>query len=96
MEINTYKYIDVLPKLVDSYNNTPHQSLGGATPESVTKENEDEIRYIQYLVRRKRKDEKKYKEKQYTTKEKKQSSFKIKKQTFYKFKVGDLVRISHL
>jgi len=55
MEKQTYRYIDVLQDIVHSYNNTPHQSLGGVTPASVTKQNEDEIRYIQYLVRKKRK-----------------------------------------
>lgn len=53
MENQTYKYINVLQDLVDNYNNTPHQSLVGATPNSVTKQNEDEIRYVQYLVRKK-------------------------------------------
>jgi hypothetical protein len=46
MEKQTYKYIDVLQIIVDSYNNTPHQSLGGSTPSSVTKNNEDESRFI--------------------------------------------------
>lgn len=53
MQKQTYKYIDVLHKIVDSYNHTPHQSLGGAAPSYVNKDNEDEIRYVQYLVRRK-------------------------------------------
>lgn len=82
MENQTSKYVDVLQKLVDSYNNTPHQSLGGATPASVTKTNEDEMRYVQYLVRKKAKS--------VEVKQKK----KIRQ--FYKFKVGDIVRISQL
>lgn len=93
MENNTYKYIDVLQKIVDSYNNTPHQSLGGATPASVTKANEDEIRYIQYLVRQKRSKNVMNKTEIKMTSKK---SSKKKKRIFYKFKVGDLVRISHL
>ena len=52
MEKQTYKYIDVLQKIVDRYNNTSHQSLGGSTPSSVTKNNEDENRFIQYRVRK--------------------------------------------
>ena len=56
MENNTHKYIEVLQKIVEIYNNTPHQSFGGATPASVTKANEDEIRYIQYFVRQKKKE----------------------------------------
>ena len=51
MEKQTYRYIDVLQDLVKSYNDTPHSSLGGVTPSSVTKRNEDEIRYLQYLSR---------------------------------------------
>lgn len=85
MENQTYKYINVLQDLVDNYNNTPHQSLGGATPNSVTKQNEDEIRYVQYLVR------KKGGQKSIQT-----SNYKKKKISFYKFKVGDLVRVSQL
>ena len=46
MEKQTYKYIDILQKKVDSYNNTPHQSLGGSMPSSVTKNNVDESRFI--------------------------------------------------
>ena len=53
MENQTSKYVNVLQKLIDSYNNTPHQSLGGATFASVTKTNEDQMRYVQYLVRKK-------------------------------------------
>lgn len=83
MENQTYKYIDVLQKLVHSYNNTPHESLGGATPASVTKTNEDEMRYIQYLVRKKK------------TKQTESVKLRRKKQ-FYNLKVGDLVRISQL
>ena len=82
MEKQTYKYIDVLQIIVDSYNNTPHQSLGGSTPSSVTKNNEDENRFIQYCVRK--------------TKHKELLNKKRKKRTFYKFKIGDFVRISHL
>ena len=50
MEKQTNRYIDVLQKIVDSYNHTPHQSLGGSTPASVNQSNEDEMRYVQYLV----------------------------------------------
>jgi len=80
MEKQTYRYIDVLQDIVDSYNNTPHQSLGGTTPASVSKRNEDEIRYVQYLVKKKVRIH----------------SLKKSKKKFYKFKIGDLVRILHL
>ena len=36
MENDTYKYIDVLQKLVSSYNRSPNESLGNVTPESGT------------------------------------------------------------
>lgn len=53
-EHETYRYIDVLQDLVFSYNHTPHQSLGNIAPATVSKTNESEIRYIQYLVREKK------------------------------------------
>jgi len=81
MENDTYKYIDVLQKLVSSYNKSPNESLGNVTPESVTKTNEDEIRYLQYLVRQKRA---------------KTQSPSTRRKPFFKFKIGDFVRISHL
>ena len=84
MEKQTYRYIDVLDDIVKSYNNTPHESLGGRTPTSVNKHNEDEIRYIQYLVRNKQK-------KQHTIKKKEK-----RKKPFYKFQVGDRVRVSQI
>ncbi|CAG2241745.1 unnamed protein product [Mytilus edulis] len=83
MENQTSKYIDVLQKLVDSYNNTPHQSLGGATPASVTKTNEDEIRYMQYVARKKSVSTGVMKHKK-------------KRRQFYKYRVGNQVRISQL
>lgn len=49
----TYRYVDVLPKTIQSYNSTKHSALGVA-PKDVTKVNEDEIRYNQYLQRSKR------------------------------------------
>lgn len=90
MQNQTYRFIDVLPKLVDSYNNTPHGSLGGATPAPVTKTKEDEIRYIQYLVR-----ERKNIKIKKTFKTKNENK-KKKRKTFFKFRIGDLVRILHL
>ena len=45
----TFRYLDVLPQLVDSYNNSLHSSLGGIfTPASVNKDNERLVRHIQY------------------------------------------------
>lgn len=58
---NTYRYIDVLDKLVHSYNQTFHSSIG-TSPNSVTEENASEIYQYQYLpfkgkgsIKRKRK-----------------------------------------
>ena len=47
------RYVDALPDLVYSYNNTVHQSLG-RTPASVNESNESESRLEQYLLRRKK------------------------------------------
>ena len=36
---NTYRYVDVLPDLLKAYNSSPHSSIKGRTPESVTEDN---------------------------------------------------------
>jgi hypothetical protein len=90
MEKQTYRYIDVLQKIVYSYNHTPHQTLGGSTPASVNKSTEDEMRYVQYLVRNK-----KMKRKPPSTIMKLNVKSKKKKKQVYKFKIGDHVRVSH-
>ena len=91
MEKQTYRYIDVLQKIVYSYSHTPHQSLGGSTPASVNKSTEDEMRYVQYLVRNK-----KMKRKPPSTIMKLNVKSKKKKKQVYKFKIGNNVRVSHL
>ena len=48
----THRYIDVLQDIVHSYNHTVHRSLG-ATPASITEDNEGESRLQQYLLRKK-------------------------------------------
>lgn len=51
---NTLRYIDILPDLVEAYNNRPHTSLGhGRTPASVNKKNEKEIWQVLYGTLRK-------------------------------------------
>ena len=40
---NTFRYLDVLPALVDSYNRTPHRTLEGRTPDSVGPDNQLEV-----------------------------------------------------
>ena len=42
------RYIDILPDLVKTYNNTPHSSLGGYAPAHVTKKNRHIIFKILY------------------------------------------------
>ena len=49
----TYRYVDVLQDLVNSYNQRPHRSLGELAPKTVNKENADEIRLITYLTAKK-------------------------------------------
>ncbi|CAC5359492.1 unnamed protein product [Mytilus coruscus] len=101
MEKQTYRYLDVLQDIVKSYNNTPHQSLNGATPASVNKSNEDEIRYMQYLSRQKTK-RKSDDEKTEQTKKRKKGDGKTyqvgkkKRKSMFKYHIGDIVRISHL
>ena len=46
-----YRYIEVLPDLVYSYNNTYHRTIK-TSPSQVTKENEDKIWEIMYGHRR--------------------------------------------
>ncbi len=47
-----YRYIDVLDKVVGSYNSTKHRMLG-QSPSSVNKQNESEVRLNQHLLKRK-------------------------------------------
>ncbi|XP_041356614.1 uncharacterized protein LOC121373884 [Gigantopelta aegis] len=49
----TYKYMDVLEKVVYSYNHTKHRMLG-QTPASVNQTNEGEVRLSQYLIKPKK------------------------------------------
>jgi len=48
---STFKYVNILKDIVYSYNHTYHRSLQ-RTPASVTKQNEDEVRLEQYLIKR--------------------------------------------
>lgn len=45
---NTTKYYDILPEIIDAYNNTPHKSLGEISPNDVFK-NEDDYRLVQKI-----------------------------------------------
>ena len=79
----TYKYEDVLQDLVSNYNNSPHSSLLGRTPASIT-QNESMLWKKMYVDSLKPK----------PTKTKIRKS--ILKPRTYKFKVGDHVRLSHI
>lgn len=85
MKQRSKRYIDVLQDVITSYNNTPHRSLG-QSPSSINKLNEDESRLNQYLLRR----------------HKGRASTKIEKKTVrkrkrrFKYKIGQVVRISHI
>lgn len=80
-EMNTDKYIDVLPKLVSSYNNTEHSTIK-IEPSNVSKTNERQIFWNMYKIPRRKPllPVKKFKRK------------KFKK--IFSFNVGDKVRIS--
>lgn len=87
MKNRTYLYVEILQKLVESYNNRPHRSLGGLSPGSVNEDNADETRYLTYLSDRKR-NRKSY------NKNTKLSKNKNKK--VYKFKIGDELEYHNL
>ena len=75
-----YRYIDDLQKLVDTYNATPHRSLNFIAPKDVNKSNEADLWAFMYL-----------------RKPAKEAKRTPKKRTApYKFKLGDLVRISYI
>lgn len=54
IENNTEKFIHILPKIVNSYNNTIHESLKQA-PSEINKDNETMSRLTQYKIRQKKK-----------------------------------------
>ena len=75
-----YRYIDDLQKLVDNYNATPHRSLNFIASKDVNRSNEADLWAFMYL-----------------RKPAKEAKRTPKKRTApYKFKLGDLVRISHI
>lgn len=48
IHLQKHRYIDILQDVVQSINKTPNRALNGRTPASVTKENEDEVRFDAY------------------------------------------------
>lgn len=81
----THRYIDVLSDIVDNYNSTPHRSLNGLAPNKVTKKNEADVWAVLYLKKSK-------------TIKKPKLNEKIEKQRTikYRYKINDMVRLSHL
>ena len=75
----TWKYFDVLPKLLETYNATHHQSLNNIAPKDVNETNEADLWAYMYL-------------KQKLMNVKKE---KTKWKRLFRFNIGQLVRISH-
>ena len=84
---NTYKYIDVLDKLVANYNSRPHRSLGNLAPDQVNEKNQVSLWNDMYINGLSSK-----------TIVKSRESEKLRNKVppvKYSFKKGDLVRISY-
>ena len=79
---SSYEYLKVLPKLTENYNSRAHRTLGFIAPSEVNKSNELQLWRLMYL-----------KKSPVTTKKLQPRKPKPKK---YVFKIGALVRISHL
>jgi hypothetical protein len=75
----TRKYLDVLPKLVETYNATPHRSLNNIAPKDVNETKEADLWAYMCL-----------KPNLMNVKKK-----KTKRKRLFRFKIGQLVRISH-
>lgn len=89
MKNRTYRFINILQDLVKSYNKRPHRSLGGNAPANVNKENADEIRLESYLSGKTKLDVNQ-------SKTLGRSKEKKRAKPFFKFKIGDDVRLSQL
>lgn len=72
--------------IVDNYNSIPHRSLNGLAPNKVTKKNEADVWAVLYL--------KKSKTKKKTPKLK--GKFEKLPTIKYRYKINDMVRLSHL
>ena len=79
----TYKYEDILQDLVSNYNHTPHTSLLGRTPNSITVHEPDLWKKI-YVDSLQQKE---------STRRVSRSILKPKP---YKFKISDYVRLSYI
>ena len=92
IKTRTYRYVDVLQDLVNSYNQRPHRSLGDHAPTTVNKKNADEIRLITYLTAKKKNSQPKSSK----SGKRKESMSKKRNKRVFKYKIGDDVRISQL
>ena len=88
----TYKYIDVLSDLVTSYNAKPHRGLFYLRPIDVNETNEKSLWKKMYLPKQ---SGQKLKKNNDDVNKISKSKKKIRKSKF-KFKVGDIVRVSHI
>lgn len=79
----THRYVNILTDLVENYNSTPHRSLNGLAPKDVTEENEADVWATLYL-------------KKTNTADILKKRKKTKRAVQYKYKINDLVRLSHL
>ncbi|KAJ8319639.1 hypothetical protein KUTeg_002819 [Tegillarca granosa] len=91
-ETKSYEYLSKLTNLIKSINDTPSRPLKGMAPSEVNDRNESEVRLNQYLVRTKTKLHGNI------TKQPKSEKKPRKKRNrpVFKYKINDLVRITHL
>ena len=85
---NSKRYVDILPYLIDSYNNTWHSGIK-SEPSNVNKVNENKLWWQMYWPKNMKKD---FREMKRMRKRKRMRKFK--QRHVYKFNVGDQVRLS--
>jgi hypothetical protein len=79
----TYRYIDVLQKFISIYNATSHRFLNYIALQDLNNDNQSDLWTYMYL-------------KPSLKIRKKSKPFKIKSKQHLSFKIGDMLRISHL
>ena len=84
---NSYRYIDNLADIVKSYNNRPHRSLGGLSPNQVSKENEISLWNEMYVNRP-------YNNSRTSRRNTKHSISQLRPAAKFRLKQGDLVRVT--
>ncbi|MEW8544955.1 MAG: DDE-type integrase/transposase/recombinase [Candidatus Thiodiazotropha sp.] len=91
---NTYRYIDKLAAIVNSYNHRPHRALGTLSPSQVTEDNEISLWNEMYINRPYKGKRAPSETAQLSTKSNKGNAKKLRPAAKFTLKVGDLVRIS--